>query len=250
MQPSSQRNRPTPPRIERVRGAIIRGPREERSLALCFTGHEFGESLPTILEELKRHGASGSFFLTGTFLRNPLFRSDVQRLVADGHYLGPHSDQHLHYCEGLPERRTLVSQQDFIADVQANLAEVAHFGVSRAQVRYFIPPYETYNEEVAAWSAALGLILINPTPGTLSGRDWTPLEDPRYTTTDDIHASIYRREAEDQYGLNGFLLLMHAGAGPGRLDKAARRLGGLLDDLQEKGYTFLRVDNLLDPVLS
>ncbi|MCL4543361.1 MAG: polysaccharide deacetylase family protein [Chloroflexi bacterium] len=235
--------------VERVRGAIIRGSREKRSLALCFTGHEFGESLPTILAELKRHGAYGSFFLTGTFLRNPVFQADVQQLVADGHYLGPHSDQHLHYSEGPPERRTLITRQQFIADVQANLAEVEGFGVPRAQVRYFIPPYETYNEEVAGWSAELGLVLINPTPGTLSGRDWTPLGHLHYTTTDDIHASIYRREAEDQYGLNGFLLLMHAGAGPGRLDKAARRLGGLLDDLQAQGYTLLRVDHLLDPVL-
>lgn len=71
----------------------MRGPRARRALALCYTGHEFGEWLPEILDTLHSRGARASFFLTGDFLRNPVFRSLVARLVADGHYLGPHSDK-------------------------------------------------------------------------------------------------------------------------------------------------------------
>jgi endoglucanase len=60
-----------------------------------------------------------------------------------------------------------------------------------------------------------------------------------------IFDSILRREADDPDGLNGFLLLLHAGAGPGRTDKFHPRVGELIDRLMEKGYRFVRVDTLL-----
>src|SRR5207247_1306887 len=53
-----------------VHGAMIRGPLDRRALALCYTGHEFGESLPEILIALATHHAKASFFFTGDFLRN------------------------------------------------------------------------------------------------------------------------------------------------------------------------------------
>ncbi len=48
------------------------------------------------------------------------------------------------------------------------------------------------------------------------------------------------------HGLNGFLLLLHIGAGPKRTDKFHTRFGELLDDLAGKGYQFVRVDELLE----
>jgi peptidoglycan/xylan/chitin deacetylase (PgdA/CDA1 family) len=236
-----------PDTFEHVRGGIIRGRRDRRALALCYTGHEFGESLPQILDELERRGAKASFFFTGEFLRNPTFRPHVERLVAGGHYLGPHSDAHLLYCAWTPERRTLVSHEAFARDLEANLHEIERYGVPRSAVRYFIPPYEHYNEEIVGWCRELGITVINYTPGTLSSADWTPADHPRYRSTDAIIESIYAREREDPHGLNGFLLLMHAGAGPGRPDKSSRRLGELLDYLRGRGYALQRVDELLRP---
>ena len=61
-----------------------------------------------------------------------------------------------------------------------------------------------------------------------------------------IFESILRRESDDPDGLNGFLLLLHLGAGPGRKDKFHPRVGVLVDRLMEKGYRFVRVDALLD----
>jgi hypothetical protein len=45
--------------------------------------------------------------------------------------------------------------------------------------------------------------------------------------------------------LNGFLLLLHLGSGPGRADKFHARFGELLDYLTGKGYQMVRVDELL-----
>jgi len=236
------------PRFTYAHGAIIRGPVERRSLALCYTGHEFGEALSEILVALAMHGAKASFFLTGDFLRNVEFRPLVERLVREGHYLGPHSDKHLLYCDWTPERPTLVTREQFRDDLEANLGEIERFGVGRGAVTHYLPPYEHCNEEIAGWCAEMGLTLMNYTPGTLSAADWTPEDLARYRTTDEIYESIYRREAEDPYGLNGFLLLMHAGAGPGRPDKSSRRLGELLAHLRARGYELRRVDELLtDP---
>jgi len=47
--------------------------------------------------------------------------------------------------------------------------------------------------------------------------------------------------------LNGFLLLLHLGSGPGRSDKFHSRFAELLDTLAAKGYRFVGVDELLEP---
>ena len=47
--------------------------------------------------------------------------------------------------------------------------------------------------------------------------------------------------------MNGFILLLHVGSGPGRHDKFHDRFGELLDYLDSKGYQFVRVDELLNP---
>ena len=46
--------------------------------------------------------------------------------------------------------------------------------------------------------------------------------------------------------MNGFILLLHIGSGPGRTDKFPTRFGELLDYLAGKGYEFVRVDELLE----
>jgi peptidoglycan/xylan/chitin deacetylase (PgdA/CDA1 family) len=55
-------------------GGILRGPKNQRMIALVFTGHEFGEGGDVILQQLERHHAQASFFLTGDFLRNLEFK--------------------------------------------------------------------------------------------------------------------------------------------------------------------------------
>ena len=113
-------------------GGIVRGPAATRRIALEFTGHEFAGGGAIVLDELARHGARASFFLTGDSLRTPEFAPLVRRIVREGHYR-----------------------------------------------------------------------------------------------------------------MNGNLLLLHIGAGSGRIDKIHARLRSLLDDLSARGYRFVRVDELL-----
>ena len=57
--------------------------------------------------------------------------------------------------------------------------------------------------------------------------------------------SIKSYEGKDPAGLNGFILLMHIGAGPKRTDKFYDRLDPLIMWLRSKNYEMVRVDDLL-----
>jgi endoglucanase len=226
-------------------GAVIRGATDTPRIALLFTGHEFAEGGPTILDQLARRRIRASFFLTGAFLDNSAFAGLVRRMVSEGHYLGPHSDGHLLYCPWTGPKVALVTRAEFDADLERNIAKLEAFGVARGAITHFVPPYEWANEEIAAWSRARGLLLLNPTPGTRAPADYTEDADPRFVSSQRIFDSVLEREKSDPSGLNGFLLLMHVGAGPRRTDKLHARLGELLDALSGRGYRFVRVDALL-----
>jgi peptidoglycan/xylan/chitin deacetylase (PgdA/CDA1 family) len=232
--------------LQRIEEGIVRGPRDVRRMALVFTGHEFAEGATVILDTLARHRAHASFFLTGTFLRTNAYAGIVKRMVQEGHYVGPHSDGHLLYCPWEGPKVTLVSRSAFASDLERNLEELERFGISAQDVRYFLPPYEWYNPEIVEWSKAAGMTLICHTPGTRSNADYTEEGTPQFVSSDAIFDSIVRREREDPDGLNGFMLLLHLGAGPGRTDKFHARFGALLDLLVEGGYELVRVDTLLD----
>jgi len=234
----------TAPKSTYFKGAKIRGDTNTRRLALVFTGDEFADGGSTIARALQKHQVRASFFLTGRFLRNPAFMSLVKQLKQEGHYLGPHSDQHLLYCDWAKRDSMLVSRPQFSADLRANYAALAHFGASAKTTKLFLPPYEWYNDSIAAWTNAEGVQLINYTPGTLSHADYTTPQDRNYRSSATILQSIRSYEQQKPAGLNGFILLMHIGTAPNRTDKLYNHLDELLTEFRQKGYQFVRVDEL------
>jgi peptidoglycan/xylan/chitin deacetylase (PgdA/CDA1 family) len=93
-QSGAVKSRETDSRFLFEEGAIIRGDKTTKKLALVFTGDEFADGAETIVRILKRRDVKASFFFTGRFYRNAVFKSSIQKLKRDGHYLGAHSDQH------------------------------------------------------------------------------------------------------------------------------------------------------------
>jgi peptidoglycan/xylan/chitin deacetylase (PgdA/CDA1 family) len=226
-------------------GAIVRGPVDRKQIALVFTGHEFAEGAVTILDVLARRGMRASFFLTGDFLRDPDKAHLVRRMVTDGHYVGAHSDAHLLYAPWTGPKKPLISRAVFVQDLEQNYAELARFGITRDRARYFLPPYEWYTTEIAEWTRAMGLTLVNFTTGTRSNADYTEEGTSQFVSAQRILDSILEREAQDANGLNGFLLLLHVGAGPRRADKFHLRFDELAGRLIERGYTLVRIDAVL-----
>jgi peptidoglycan/xylan/chitin deacetylase (PgdA/CDA1 family) len=233
--------------IEVCNGAIIRGPADQRQIALVFAGHEFAEGGETILDELARHKAQASFFLTGEFLRNAAFRTVIERLYREGHYLGPHSDQYLLYLSSPESKQSLITREQFDEDFTQNLNSMHRLASFWPIGGYFLPPREQYNLEIAEWAKHYFFATISSTPGTLSSADCTKEGDTAFVSSKAIFDSIVAREQQDVHGLNGFLLLLHVGSGPGRADKFHNRLGGLLEYLTSKGYQFVTVDDMFEP---
>jgi endoglucanase len=226
-------------------GAIIRGHTAEKNIALVFTGDEYADGGEHILTVLQRQQIPGSFFLTGRFYRKPRFAPLIGKLVAEGHYLGAHSDRHLLYCDWEQRDSLLVSRDEFTDDLEMNYRAMRAFGIVRADAPYFLPPYEWYNDTISAWTAAMDLQLVNYTPGTLSHADYTVPDEPGYRSSETIYHSIMAYERARAHGLNGFILLSHVGTAPERTDKFYLRLEDLIVDLKALGYRFRRIDALL-----
>ncbi len=119
--------------------------------------------------------------------------------------------------------------------------------VSASQAHYFLPPYEWYNDSIANWTRQLGLQLVNFTPGTGSNADYTyPGMGDRYIDSRTIYNSILTFERRSSGGLNGFILLTHIGTDPSRTDKFYFYLPGLIKELKNREYHFVKIDELLD----
>lgn len=227
--------------------AIIRGDRSRPEIALVFTGDEFADGGPLILNTLKRHQVKASFFLTGNFYAKPAFRALIKRMRKEGHYLGAHSDKHLLYADWTKRDSLLVSEEEFKEDLLANYKKMSAFGIGLRDAPYFIPPYEWYNKQIVGWSNDLGLQLINFSPATRSTADYTyPEMGKSYRSSAEIYESILNYEQADPNGLNGFILLVHVGTDPKRTDKFYTRLDQLLTELKSRQYTFLPINQLLE----
>jgi len=226
---------------------IVRAGTSGRRMSLIFTGGSFGDGGGHIRQVLREEDVRAGFFFTGDFYRAPEFEGLIRGLAADGHYLGPHSDRHLLYCAWDDRDKTLVSREEFRADIEANFREMERFGIARRKGHLFIPPYEWYNRTIAAWSRELDLVLFNFTPGTSSNADYTTPSMPGYVSSQEITDRVFAYEREDPAGLSGFILLIHIGTDPERTDKLYLRLGELIRELKGRGYSLVRIDELLSP---
>jgi endoglucanase len=226
-------------------GAAVRADRGRKEIALVFTGHEFADGGEHIAGVLKKRHAPAGFFFTGDFFRSRDNAPLIERLRRDGHYLGPHSDKHLLYCSWENRQTLLVTKDEFVSDILRNYQAMSVFGVDRSEAPWFIPPYEWYNEAIVAWAKELGLVLFNFSPGTASNADYTTPDMPNYRNSGEILEGIFNYEKTDPRGLQGFILLLHIGTHPDRKDKFYFRLDELVVGLQQRGYGFVRIDQLL-----
>ena len=230
-------------------GAITRGDTTNRNIALVFTGDEFADGGDFIASTLKKQQIKGSFFLTGNFYRNPKFKALLQKLKAAGNYLGSHSDKHLLYNDWDKRDSLLVTHKQFESDILNSYKELSKFNITKTESKYFLPPYEWYNDSIAQWTSTLGLQLVNFSPGTRSNADYTyPEMASKYVASKTVHQSILSYESSHASGLNGFILLIHIGTDPRRKDKYYLHLPDLIATMKFKGYHFVTIDGLLSTV--
>ena len=228
-------------------GAIVRGDSTQKKLALIFSADTFNDGRNYVRDVLNEKGVKAGFFLTGNFLDDPENKAFIQGIHTDGHYLSGHSDKHLLYNAWEKRDSILVSRATFQMDWDRNLKKLEEFGVDKQHLKYVLPPYEWYNQMVSDWFAENQIQLINFTPGTRVTADYTwPSMGHKYIDSDAIWQSIVDYEQTEPSGLNGFILLVHLGTEPTRTDKFYRRLPALIEELEMRGYRFVRIDSLLN----
>lgn len=229
---SSLQNNTSQNEVYDAQGAVVKLHPGEKKIYLLFSAHEFGEGGEKILDVLKAKKAKGNFFVTGEFLRNPAFENTVRRVIGEGHYLGSHSDRHLLYADWTKRDSLLVTRDSFQRDLDRSLLALKKAGASKG--RWYLPPYEWYNNETVRWLNENGLKAVNFTPGTGTNADYTWPGLPNYRSSDSLQRRLLERER--QQGLNGNFLLLHLGTDPRRKDKLYDRLSALIDTLRSLGY--------------
>ncbi len=225
-------------------GGVVRGDTSKKQISLIFTGGDFGEGAPHILDTLKKLDIKAAMFVTGDFLRHPQLVPHVKRMIADGHYVGPHSDKHLLYAPWEDRSKTLVTEQQFKDDLAKNIADLRALGALQDNGPvYFIPPFEWFNEDQVKWANEMNALLFNFSPGSGSNRDYMPESEKRFVSSQKIMDDILAYEQKDPHGLNGYSLLLHLGAD--RKDKMFLLLEPLIKQLQSRGYSFVRLDQMI-----
>lgn len=227
-------------------GGLIRMDPTEKIIYLVFTGGDYNDSGEEIRHILADNKIKAHFFFTGDFYRNHENKELIINLIYGGNYLGAHSDKHLLYADWGNRDSLLITKKEFISDLQNNYSEMEKFGIEKNNAKLFMPPYEWYNNQISKWTNELGLTLINFTPGTYSNADYTtPDMGDKYFSSERIFNSILNYEEKHKNGLNGFILLLHAGTDPLRTDKFHTKLDELIKTLKSRGYSFKLINDHL-----
>lgn len=214
-----------------IEGAKVKSDTSKKTIYLCFTGHDFVDGFEYVLSVLNKQKVKGSFFLTGDFVRNN--KGLVINIRNSGHYVGAHSDKHLLYCDWNKRDSLLHSEKRIKEDIIQNLHALKKLGILS---KYFMPPYEWYNQKVVKIASQLGQITVNFSHGTRSNADYTTPDLPNYISSNDILESINRYQSSNN--MNGFHLLIHPGTSEKRKDKFYLKLDELITKLKNEGYQF------------
>jgi len=229
------------PVIRDAHGAVIRKGPGTKSIYLVFSADEHGEGFDHILNILNDRNIKASFFLTGNFLRNKSFVPVIKRIIAGGHYAGPHSDGHLLYVPWDNRDTLLVTKEQFNDDLKMNITALRKAGLRKQDPRWFLAPYEWYNSAVSRWSEEMGMTLVNFTPGTGTNADYTTPDMGNYRSSDELIRRLAEFEESATGGLDGAIILIHPGTARERTDKLWLRLGEIIDYYTDKGYNFRRL---------
>lgn len=222
-------------RVSDPYGAVVRMS-NDKTIHLVFSADSAFEGAPMALDAMKARNVKGSFFFTGRFLRMSENDSIINRIIADGHYVGGHSDAHLQYANWDKSRTNLVADDSLLNDLQLNYRELNRWNITPQSAPYYLPPYEWYNAQNVAAINSTGLVTINFTPGLWTSDDYTTPDMENYRSSQELLDLLY--DFERQYTLNGAIMLIHLGTHPLRTDKFYHHLPTIIDSLSTMGYRF------------
>lgn len=188
---------------------------KEPKIALTFDAAWGNEDTGKILGILKKHNVKVTFFMTGGWVQS--YPDDVKAILAAGHDLGNHSENHKNMSQ-LPDSE----KKEELMKVHKKVKELTGYDMF-----LFRPPYGDYDNAVVKTAKDCGYYTIQWDVDSLDWKD--------YGTE-----SIIKTVTQHKHLGNGTIILCHNGA-----KFTAEALDSLITTLKEKGYTFVPVSELI-----
>ncbi len=229
---------------------ITRGNIHSTMISVTFDGGIGSRQAGEILDILKERKIKTTIFLSGNFIRN---NPDItRRILADGHEVGNHTTTHPHLTqfEINGTQKTLPHVTKALLLDELNTAERRFFEVTGQHMSpLWRAPYGEINSTLRAWAFSAGYLHIGWTYDARSGKsldslDWVSDKASRlYHGPMEIKKKIIDFDKKGG-GLGGGIVLMHLDTDRGT-DRASSVLGEILDNLLERGFSLVKISDLI-----
>lgn len=194
------------------------GSNTEKVIYLTFdAGYENGNTEP-ILDALKKHNVTATFFVVGHYLESA--PELVKRMVADGHFVGNHTYHHL-------DMSSISSKESFekeMKDVEDKFQEIT----GTLLTRFYRPPQGKYNTKNLEMAKEMGYHTFF---WSLAYVDWYQDKQP---SKEEAFKKLLGRIHP------GAIVLLHS---------TSKTNGEILDELltkwEEMGYTFRTLEDFI-----
>lgn len=188
---------------------------DKPQIALSFDAAWGNEDTATILEILRKHNVKVTFFMTGGWVES--YPDDVKAILADGHDLGNHSENH----KNMSQLSDSECEEELMA-VHKKVQELTGY-----EMFLFRPPYGDYDNHVINVAKKCGYFPIQWDVDSLDWKDYGV-------------DSIIKTVTEHKHLGNGSIILCHNGA-----KFTAQALDTLITTLQSKGYELVPISQLI-----
>ncbi|MCM1387579.1 MAG: polysaccharide deacetylase family protein [Bacillus sp. (in: Bacteria)] len=188
---------------------------DEKKVALSFDAAWGNDDTAEILSILKEHDIHVTFFMTGGWVES--YPEDVKAILADGHDLGNHSENHKNMSELSNEEKT-----EELMSVHRKVKELTGYDMF-----LFRPPYGDYDNDVINVAKECQYYAIQWDVDSL---DWKNEGLDSIIDTVTNHKNLG----------NGSIILCHNGA-----EYTAQALEALITELEDMGYEIVPVSQLI-----
>lgn len=188
---------------------------DQKKVALSFDAAWGNEDLHALLDILKKHNITATFFMTGGWVEN--YPEDVKKIYAAGHDLGNHSENHKNMSQ--------LNDEVCIQELQKVHEKVKK--LTGVEMNLFRPPYGDYDNDVIKNAKTCNYYVIQWDVDSLDWKDYG---------TDSIVQTVTKHKNLR----NGSIILLHNGA---KYTKDA--LEDVILGLQEQGYEIVPISELI-----
>ena len=188
---------------------------EEPKIALTFDAAWGNQDTQKIMEILKRHDVKVTFFMTGGWVDT--YPDDVKMILAEGHDLGNHSQNHKNMSQLSDSEK-----ETELMSVHNKVKELTGY-----EMFLFRPPYGDYDNALVTTARKCGYYAIQWDIDSLDWKDYGV-------------ESILKTVTENEHLGNGSIILCHNGA-----KYTAEALDTMITTLKDAGYTFVPLSELI-----